>query len=96
MNTNKNKWLIPIAFTNIYVIWGITFLAISFGLNGFPPFILSGFRFLGAGIAMIGYLLVKVKKQILPSTGKKCHHRNSHPYGRNGIGCVGRTICNRF
>ncbi|MCF2218448.1 EamA family transporter [Chryseobacterium sp. PS-8] len=62
MNTNKNKWLIPIAFTNIYVIWGITFLAISFGLNGFPPFILSGFRFLGAGIIMIGYLLLKGEK----------------------------------
>lgn len=62
MNTNKNKWLIPIAFTNIYVIWGITFLAISFGLKGFPPFILSGFRFLAAGILMLGYLTAKGEK----------------------------------
>jgi drug/metabolite transporter (DMT)-like permease len=62
MNTIKNKWLIPIAFTNIYVIWGITFLAISFGLNGFPPFILSGFRFLAAGILMMGYLSAKGEK----------------------------------
>ncbi|MBK1897283.1 EamA family transporter [Chryseobacterium paridis] len=58
----KNNWLIPIAFTNIYVIWGITFLAISFGLKGFPPFILSGFRFLIAGILMLGYLLTKGEK----------------------------------
>ncbi|WP_261512709.1 EamA family transporter [Chryseobacterium paludis] len=60
--SSKNNWLIPIAFTNIYVIWGITFLAISFGLKGFPPFILSGFRFLVAGILMLGYLLIKGEK----------------------------------
>jgi len=59
MSNSKNKWLVPLAFTNIYVIWGITFLAISFGLKGFPPFILSGLRFLVAGILMIGYLLSK-------------------------------------
>lgn len=59
MNTSKNKWLIPVAFTNIYVVWGITFLAISFGLKGFPPFILSGFRFFIAGILILGYLLFK-------------------------------------
>lgn len=62
MSNSKNKWLIPLAFTNIYVIWGITFLAISFGLKGFPPFILSGLRFLVAGILMIGYLLSKGEK----------------------------------
>lgn len=59
MNNNKNKWLIPLAYANIYVIWGITFIAISFGLQGFPPFILAGLRFLGAGIIALGYLLAK-------------------------------------
>jgi drug/metabolite transporter (DMT)-like permease len=62
MSTSKNSWLVPVAFINIYVIWGITFLAISFGLKGFPPFILSGFRFLAAGLLMIGWLLAKGKK----------------------------------
>jgi len=59
---NNNKWMVPVAFTNIYVIWGITFLAISFGLNGFPPFILSGIRFFAAGILIISYLLAKGQK----------------------------------
>lgn len=54
----KNK-LIPIAFANIYIIWGLTFIAISFGLKGFPPFVLSGFRFLIAGILIFGYLTSK-------------------------------------
>ncbi|WEK71387.1 MAG: EamA family transporter [Candidatus Chryseobacterium colombiense] len=62
MTHSKNNWLIPIAFTNIYVIWGITFLAISFGLKGFPPFILSGIRFLAAGILMLGHLTIKGEK----------------------------------
>lgn len=62
MTHSKNKWLVPVAFTNIYVIWGITFLAISFGLQGFPPFILSGFRFLVAGILMLAYLTAKGEK----------------------------------
>lgn len=62
MSSSKNSWLVPVAFINIYVIWGITFLAISFGLKGFPPFILSGFRFLAAGLLMIGWLLAKGEK----------------------------------
>lgn len=59
MNNNKSKWLVPIAFANIHIIWGITFLAISFGLKGFPPFILSGLRFLIAGLLLLGFLWVK-------------------------------------
>lgn len=53
MSTLKNnKLLILLAFLSIYVIWGTTFLAIHYGLKGFPPFILSGFRFLIAGIVL--------------------------------------------
>lgn len=62
MNDNKNKWLVPVAFTNIYVIWGVTFIAISFGLKGFPPFLLSSLRFLIAGTLILGYLLFKGEK----------------------------------
>lgn len=62
MSNIKNNWLVPLAFTNIYVIWGITFLAVSFGLTGFPPFILSGLRFLAAGIMIFGYLRAKGEK----------------------------------
>ncbi len=59
MKNISSKWLVPLAFSNIYIIWGITFLAISFGLKGFPPFMLSGFRFLAAGILLLGFLLIK-------------------------------------
>ncbi|AWA29428.1 EamA family transporter [Flavobacterium magnum] len=61
---NKTTLLIVLAFAGIYVIWGSTFLAISYGLKGFPPFILSGFRFLAAGVLLL--LWRKSKKE---STG---------------------------
>lgn len=63
MSTNKNKyWLVPVAFANIYIIWGLTFIAISFGLNGFPPFLLSGLRFIAAGLLIFVYLRAKGEK----------------------------------
>lgn len=64
MNPLKFKWLSAIAFTNIYVIWGLTFIAISYGLDGFPPFILSGFRFFVAGALLISYLAIKGEKPV--------------------------------
>ncbi|HEU4496441.1 MAG TPA: EamA family transporter [Flavobacterium sp.] len=50
----KNKFTIQLvaAFASIYVIWGSTFLAISIALQGFPPFLLSGFRFIIAGLIL--------------------------------------------
>lgn len=71
MNPLKFKWLSAIAFTNIYVIWGLTFIAISFGLDGFPPFILSGFRFFIAGAILIAYLVSKGEKPIRLINWKK-------------------------
>lgn len=53
--TNSNKksgFLLVAAFASIYIIWGSTFLAVSYGLQSFPPFLLSGLRFLIAGIIL--------------------------------------------
>jgi len=54
MSNFKNKYTLQLllAFTSIYVIWGSTFFAISIALKGFPPFVLSGFRFLLAGFIL--------------------------------------------
>ena len=37
------------ALVAVYVIWGSTYLALRFGLEGFPPFLLNAIRFLVAG-----------------------------------------------
>ena len=53
ITNNKTSIKIFLAFLSIYLIWGSTFLAISYGLKGFPPFILSGLRFLIAGCILL-------------------------------------------
>lgn len=56
--------LVAFAFFNIYVIWGSTYLAVAYGLKGFPPFILVGLRYLAAGLLMLGWC--KLKGEQLP------------------------------
>lgn len=52
-NSNKGSGLLVLAaFASIYIVWGSTFLAVAYGLQSFPPFLLSGLRFLIAGIIL--------------------------------------------
>ncbi|WP_017463422.1 drug/metabolite exporter YedA [Dyella ginsengisoli] len=51
--------LIPLALFALYVIWGSTYLAIRFALASYPPFLLAGVRFLGAGLALYGFLRLR-------------------------------------
>ncbi|MCO6503242.1 MAG: drug/metabolite exporter YedA [Acidimicrobiales bacterium] len=44
-----NKTLVVAAIVTLYFVWGSTYLALRFGLEGFPPFLLNGLRFLLAG-----------------------------------------------
>lgn len=48
--------LIPLALFALYVIWGSTYLGIRYALESYPPFLLAGVRFLGAGVALYGFL----------------------------------------
>lgn len=51
--------MIPLALFALYVIWGSTYLAIRFALESYPPFLLAGVRFLGAGVALFGFLRLR-------------------------------------
>jgi drug/metabolite transporter (DMT)-like permease len=47
---NKNQGLlIALALFCTYFIWGSTYLAIRFGIESFPPFLMAGMRFALAG-----------------------------------------------
>ena len=50
------RLLIPLALFALYVIWGSTYLGIRFALESYPPFLLAGVRFLGAGVALFAFL----------------------------------------
>jgi drug/metabolite transporter (DMT)-like permease len=53
------RLLIPVALLALYVIWGSTYLGIRFALESYPPFLLAGVRFLGAGVAMYAFLRLR-------------------------------------
>jgi drug/metabolite transporter (DMT)-like permease len=59
---NPAKWLILLAFTATYVIWGTTYLAIVLGLKTFTPFIMALVRFLIAGSVLLIISLVRKEK----------------------------------
>lgn len=42
-----------------YLVWGSTYLAIRFGVESFPPFLMAGSRFLLAGLCLMAWLLYK-------------------------------------
>jgi drug/metabolite transporter (DMT)-like permease len=49
-----------IALSLVYVVWGSTYLAIRFALEGgFPPLLMAGIRFLVAGALMYAVLRLR-------------------------------------
>ncbi len=58
-SSSKRLVLVVISLIAVYIVWGSTYLALVFGLEGFPPFILNGIRFLIAGVILLGYGLAK-------------------------------------
>jgi drug/metabolite transporter (DMT)-like permease len=51
------------AFAVIYFVWGSTFLAIRIGVQEVPPFLLAAMRFLIAGLALYGWMLLKGERR---------------------------------
>ena len=48
-----------LAFAAVYLVWGSTYLAIRFGVETIPPFLLGGTRFLVAGLALVAVSLAR-------------------------------------
>ncbi|MEO8909900.1 MAG: EamA family transporter [Gemmatimonadaceae bacterium] len=63
---------IAAAFASIYIIWGSTYLAISYADQTIPPFIMGGTRFLISGALL--YLWARYRGAPKPSTA---HWRNA-------------------
>ncbi|HZU12536.1 MAG TPA: drug/metabolite exporter YedA [Chloroflexota bacterium] len=50
---------VPLALLALYLIWGSTYLAIRIAVETVPPFLMSGARFLVAGIVLFVFLRVR-------------------------------------
>jgi drug/metabolite transporter (DMT)-like permease len=61
----ERPWGIVLALGALYFIWGSTYLAIRFALDGFPPLLMSGARFVIAGAVL--YLLLRTRGAPRPS-----------------------------
>jgi drug/metabolite transporter (DMT)-like permease len=48
----NSKVLVVLALFCTYFIWGSTYLAIRFGIESFPPFLMAGIRFTVAGVIL--------------------------------------------
>jgi drug/metabolite transporter (DMT)-like permease len=62
---DRKKIFTLLAFLCVYIVWGSTFMATRLGLESFSPFIMSGFRFLIAGLLLLAWLVFK--SEPLPS-----------------------------
>lgn len=51
--------LVPLGLFALYIIWGSTYLGIRYALESYPPFLLAGIRFLGAGVALFAFLRLR-------------------------------------
>ena len=49
------RLMVVAAFAAIYVIWGSTYLAIKYAIETVPPFLMTGARFLVAGIVLYAW-----------------------------------------
>ena len=46
---SPSPWRVALAFTAICILWGTTYLAIRYGLETLPPFLMTSARFFIAG-----------------------------------------------
>lgn len=58
-SNSANKSRLLIAFITLYIVWGSTYLAIKYAIDGIPPFLMGAIRFLCAGTLL--YMLVWIK-----------------------------------
>ena len=54
-STEPSRLKVYLAFASIYLIWGSTYYFIREALDGFPPFMLGGIRFLVAAVLLFGF-----------------------------------------
>ena len=48
----EHRSLVAVSLAIVYVVWGSTYLALRYGLEGFPPLLMNGIRLLLAGAVL--------------------------------------------
>jgi drug/metabolite transporter (DMT)-like permease len=53
---NASPAKVLLALLSVYLVWGSTYLAIRVGLEGYPPFLMGGLRFVAASAVFYAFL----------------------------------------
>jgi drug/metabolite transporter (DMT)-like permease len=53
--SEQHRWRVVLAFALVYVFWGSTYLGIGIAVRYVPPYLMTGVRFLTAGVLMLVY-----------------------------------------
>jgi len=56
---SPSPFLVIAAFAAIYIIWGSTYIAVLIALEDFPPFLVTGLRFMVAGLLLLAFSIVR-------------------------------------
>lgn len=65
LSMSRQSFLIVLALFCTYFIWGSTYLAIRFGIESFPPFLMGGIRFTVAGAIL--FVVMRYLGSAMPS-----------------------------
>lgn len=68
----KQQWLIILAFSITYIVWGSTYLANYWAIDSLPPFGMCGVRFLTAGVLL--YAISLLQGDRTPPTRQQWHN----------------------
>ena len=77
------RWKIMLAFFAVYVCWGATYLAMRVGVEEIPPHLMSGTRFVIAGLLLYDWSRLRgdgpPTLQIHGLSGTEPRGNNDHP-----------------
>ena len=54
-HSEQHRWRVMSAFALVYVFWGSTYLGIGVAVKYVPPYVMTGTRFVIAGLVMLAY-----------------------------------------
>ena len=54
-HSEQHRWRVISAFLLVYIFWGSTYLGIGIGVKYIPPYLMTGVRFVIAGVLMLLY-----------------------------------------
>ena len=71
-DARQHRWMVILAFGQVYLFWGSTYLAIAIGVERIPPALMCATRFLVAGTLMLGYCWLRGRP--IAYTGQQLWH----------------------